>query len=127
MAAARFFSGPDGTEMNEQKIQDILSQKIFKGKIISASMAPLIKVGDEVVVEVKARDLKRFDIIIFVQNNQLVCHYIWALNEIMKPRLLQTRSLAGVKDLPISEEDYIGRVISHRLRWWHIFKIILLG
>jgi signal peptidase I len=103
----------------------ILEQPFFKGKVVSGSMFPVIQVGEEIVVDIKARDLKRFDIIVFVQDERLICHYLWTKNKIVVPLLLQTRNMSGGKDIPITEEDYIGRVVSHRLNLFQKLKIIL--
>lgn len=111
-------------EINDQKLQQILSMSLFKGKIVSGSMEPVIKVGDDILVMVKAKDLKKFDIIVFRQNNKLICHYLWSVNKIIEPKLMQTRSLLGAKDFPIKDEDYVGKVISHKLSVWRILKII---
>lgn len=102
----------------------ILSQPFFKGKIVSGSMIPVIQIGEEIVVDIKAKELKRFDIIVFVQDEKLICHYLWTMNKIVTPLLLQTRSMGGAKDYPIREEDYIGRVVSHRLSFFQKLKII---
>jgi signal peptidase I len=111
-------------EINDELKKKIQQQPFFKGKIVSGSMIPVIAIGEEIMVEVKAADLKRFDIIVFVQHQKLICHYLWTINKIVEPRLMQTRSMRGGKDFPISEDDYVGKVISHRLSWWQKFKII---
>lgn len=111
-------------EINEEMKKKILSQTFFKGRIVSGSMVPVINIGEEIVVEVKARDLKRFDIVVFLDEGKLICHYLWTINRLVEPRLMQTRNTYGHKDFPIREEDYIGRVISHRLSFWRKLKII---
>ncbi len=111
-------------DIDESVKKKILGQAFFKGKIVSGSMVPVISIGEEITIEVKARELKRFDIIVFVQHQKLICHYVWAMNKIVEPRLMQTRSMGGGKDFPIGEDDYIGKVISHRLSWWNKLKII---
>ena len=111
-------------EINDQMLQQIFSMPIFKGKIVSGSMEPVIKIGEEILVVVKAKDIKKFDIIVFKQNNKLICHYLWSINKMIDPKLMQTRSLLGGKDFPIREEDYIGKVVSHKLSVWRILKII---
>ena len=88
-------------------------------------MIPVIQIGEEIVVEVKSKNIKRFDIVVFVQDKKLVCHYLWTLNKIVQPLLLQTRNMGGGKDYPIKEEEYIGKVISHRLSVWQKLKILL--
>jgi signal peptidase I len=122
-------SWPNGwvfVEITDELKKKILEQPFFKGKIVSGSMIPVIEIGEEIMVEVKAKELKRFDIIVFVQHQKLICHYLWTINKIVEPRLMQTRSMGGGKDFPISEDEYVGRVISHHLNWWHKLKIIFV-
>lgn len=97
---------------------------LFKGKVVSDSMSPVIKVGDEVVVEVGTRDLKRFDIIIIWVEGKLICHYLWQKNQIISPILLQTRNMRGERDYPVPEADYLGKVISHELSLWQKLKFL---
>jgi signal peptidase I len=112
-------------EVTDELKASILKQPFFRGKIVSGSMIPVIQIGEEIVVEVKATELKRFDIIVFVQHEKLICHFLWTMNRVVEPKLMQTRSMIGGRDIPISEDDYIGKVVSHRLNWWHKLKIIL--
>lgn len=114
-------------EIDEKLKADILSRPFFKGRIVTGSMVPVIQVGEEILVEVKAENLKRFDIIVFVQDKKLICHYLWTLNRIVEPRLMQTRNISGGLDFPIVESDYIGKVVSHHMPWWRILKITLFG
>lgn len=111
-------------EISEEVKQQILTLPLFKGKIVSGSMIPVINIGEQIIVEIKSRNIKRFDIIVFVQNKKLICHYLWNMNEIVEPRLMQTRNIKGGKDFPISEEDYIGKVISHKLSLFRRLKIL---
>jgi hypothetical protein len=114
-------------EINPIIKQKILSQKIFRGKILSESMEPVIKKDEEIVVEVKAVNLQRFDIIVFEDGNKFICHYIWSINKLIEPKLIQTRSLRGPKDFPFKQEQYVGKVISHRLSYWRKIKILLFN
>lgn len=100
----------------------------FKGVIMSDSMSPLIKTGDSIVVEVGTEDVRRFDIIVFWNESEkkLTCHYLWAINRIVTPVLYQTRSIRyGFRDHPISREEYLGKVVSHRLGQWEKLRILL--
>ena len=90
----------------------------FKGVIKTDSMEPLIRVGDRIIVEVGNNQIDRFDIIVFWSDprNELICHYLWAVNRIVSPLLYQTRSIRyGERDHPIREADYLGKVVSHKL------------
>ena len=111
-------------KVDEELKTRILSQPFFKGKIVSGSMVPVIQIGEEILVDIKAKNLKRFDIIVFVQDEKLICHYLWTRNKFVTPLLLQTRSMGGGKDFPITEEDYIGKVISHHLSFFQKLKIV---
>ena len=109
----------------DKKLKDeIISRPFFRGKIITGSMIPVINIGEEITVEVKAKNLKRFDIIVFMQDDVLVCHYLWNINRFIEPLLLQTRNISGGRDYPIKEEDYIGKVVSHRMSFLRKLRII---
>src|SRR6476661_2317107 len=112
--------------ISRENFEKIRGVPIFKGEIVSDSMEPLIKVGEKIVVDVGNRDLQRFDVITFLMDGKLVCHYVWTMNRVVTPFLLQTRNLKyGAKDVPINWDDYLGKVISHRLTAWDKLKIYL--
>lgn len=111
--------------VDKATLESILSQPFFRGTIVSGSMEPVIMTGEGIVVSVKCRELKRFDIIVFVQDQKLICHYLWTTNKFVKPILMQTRSMGGSRDFPIKEEDYVGKVLSHKLSWLQKIKILL--
>lgn len=110
-------------EISREVFEKLKQQPFFKGVVVTDSMTPVVKVGDKIVVEINARELNRFDIIVFWKDGILVCHYLWAMNRVVKPILLQTRSLPGGKDVPITFDDYLGKVVSHRLTTWDKLKI----
>jgi len=112
-------------QINKETKEKILAQPFFKGRIVSGSMIPVINIGEEITVEVKSKKLKRFDIIVFWRDEMLICHYLWNINRFIEPLLLQTRNIRGGKDYPIKEEDYIGKVLSHKLSLFRKLKIIL--
>lgn len=111
-------------DITEDVKKSILSNSFFKGKVVSGSMEPVVMIGDDIVVEIKSLDLKRFDIIVFVQDQKLICHYLWTTNKFIRPILMQTRSMSGARDFPIKEENYIGKVVSHRLSFFQKMKIL---
>lgn len=97
----------------------------FRGVIKSDSMEPLIKVGEKIVVEVGRETLERFDVIVVWYKGQLTCHFLWAKNVRVSPVLLQTMSLKFLdKDYPIPMEAYLGKVVSHRLSFFHKLRIL---
>jgi hypothetical protein len=98
----------------------------FKGEIITGSMEPLIPVGTTITVAVNHVDLKRFDIIVFYLDGKLICHFLWQMNKNVKPILMQTRNLLNLgHDYPIKEENYLGKVVSHKLRLRDKMRILL--
>lgn len=52
-------------------------QKNFlKVKVLTPSMHPLIRVNDQVLIErVTTKEIKPYDILVFWQNNKLICHF----------------------------------------------------
>lgn len=110
--------------MTRDDLSELKKLKTFKGVIVSGSMIPVINVGETIEVEVGNLDLKRFDIVVFFSKDRLICHYVWRMNRIVKPILIQTRSLSGGLDLPIALEDYLGKVTNFQLSGWQKFKIL---
>lgn len=111
---------------NKIDLDEIKNNLFIKGKIVSDSMTPLLAVGTEITIEVQAKDLKRFDIIVFYNDDKLICHFLWNLNRRIKPIFLQTRNLKNLgQDLPVSYDLYVGKVISHKLRIRDIFRIMV--
>lgn len=109
--------------ISREQFEAIKQLPLFKSKVVSDSMVPVIQIGEEVIIDVGNMDIKRFDIIVIYQNEKLVCHYLWQMNRYLKPILLQTRNMSGRLDFPVKVEDYLGKVMSHRLSFWQKFKI----
>jgi signal peptidase I len=112
-------------QISPEQFAELQRLPIFRGTIVSGSMEPIIKTGERVMVDVGNQDLKRFDIIVFYQKDKLICHYLWSINQRLKPKLLQTRSMYGHKDFPIKEEQYLGKVISHKINLWRKLLILM--
>lgn len=110
--------------LSREEFHKLKELDVFKGKIVSNSMEPVINVGDEIIVIVDDLNLKRFDIIVFYFENKLVCHFLWRLNKIIHPMVLQTRNMLGGYDWPISLDDYFGKVVSHKLSFWQKLKLL---
>lgn len=115
----------ESEELSKDCFERLKLIPIFKGKVITGSMHPVIKVGEPIVVDVGNLDIKRFDIVVFFFQGKLVCHYLWTMNKVFTPVLYQTRNLFGNKDFPIDESAYLGKVISHRLNWWRKVRILM--
>lgn len=110
--------------ITRERFNEIKKMSLFKSKVVTGSMVPVIQIGEEIVVEVGNFDIKRFDIVVIFSQDKLVCHYLWSMNERVLPKLLQTRNMSGMKDYPVREEDYLGKVISHRLSLWQKIKFL---
>ncbi len=100
----------------------------FKYRVVSDSMTPLIPVGAELTLEKVAEDapLKRFDIVVFANNNQFMCHYVWHINTHFDAGLITTRSLkTNEEDHPFDRKMLHGRVLNYKLSWPLKLKILL--
>lgn len=111
--------------LNREQFEQLKQLPLFKSKVISDSMEPIIKIGQDVVIDVGNKDIKRFDIIVFYFEGKLICHYLWQMNKIVKPILLQTRNLSGKLDYPVSMDDYLGKVMNFKLSAWRKFRILI--
>lgn len=110
--------------LGRDQFNELKKLPLFKSKVISDSMVPVIQVGDEVVIDVGQEDIKRFDIIVIFHDGKLICHYLWRKNKVVQPILLQTRNMSGKLDFPVEMKDYLGKVINHKLSLWQKLKII---
>jgi signal peptidase I len=109
----------------ERSIFEALKEKpFFKGQIVSGSMIPVIHIGESIVVDVGNMDIKRFDIVVIYTNGILICHYVWNINKIVTPVLLQTRNMARQTDYPVPMEDYLGKVVSHKISFWRKLRLL---
>ena len=100
-----------------------------KLKIISDSMQPIIKIGDEIEIQpIKFNELKRFDIILFYNAHKPVCHFFWCINGINKNEFL-TRSLKQPKfnDLPTPKNSLVGKVTNFKISLYYRIKITILN
>ena len=103
-------------------------------KIWGKSMQPLFK-GDGEVVELELvkniQEIKRFDIIIFWQGNNLLIHYFWKLNKhfnnSLKDFCIVTRPLNPIErfDHPIRFEQILGRVKKEKMSLLLKLKVLL--
>lgn len=113
-------------KLTKEKFKELQQLPFFRGVIVSDSMVPLINIGDQIVVEVGHKELKRFDVIVILIEGRLICHYVWTFNRIVTPFLIQTRNLSsGQKDRPVGLDEYLGKVVSHKLTEWQKMKIFI--
>lgn len=112
--------------MTREEFLKLKELKTFRGRIVSDSMSPIINIGDFVDVKIGEMDLKKFDIILIYQDARLICHTLWHINQSVEPKLFKTRNLRGVGDMPVSHDDYLGKVISHKLNLWQKIRLYFL-
>lgn len=111
-------------ELSRDEFEKLKAMPFIKSQIVSDSMTPIINIGDNVLIEVGNLKLHRFDIVVIYVEGKLVCHYLWKMNSFVKPILIQTRNMRKQMDFPIVLEDYLGKVISHKLTFWQKIKIM---
>ena len=83
-------------------------------RVVSASMSPLIKIGDEVIVKkVNISQLKRWDIIVFKKNKEIFVHCFWGYGRLNTDSII-TRALADLShvDQGITRDDILGIVVN---------------
>ena len=111
------------------RLERVGQQKIV---IVTGSMAPLLPVGADAMIEAcDFEEIKRLDMIVFWSVDRLICHAVCDFGYLPAPngeRTVVTRGLANPGfDFPVSESDILGRVISHELSNWMYFRAIAGG
>lgn len=110
-----------------EQMRDTAEMPLRKFVVVSGSMEPLIPIGQEVIVSVKARP-KRFDVIAFWGRDRLICHVLWHVNRRISSageQLYQSVTLNGVSiDRAIPESDYLGVIVNYRLSVWNKLKLV---
>ena len=98
----------------------------IKFKVVSKSMHPTIRIGDELSIENIVVDINRFDIILFKRHNNLVVHYIWR-NQKKFNNTVVTRSIEKIyfDEEPVNYSDIIGKVSNYKLSSFVKIKILL--
>ena len=114
-----------------QMIQIALKKKCqLDVRVLGKSMNPILFEEDILTVYplLSLENLKRFDVIIFWQNNLLICHYFWRFNTHFQTdsTTLLTRPLNPVRahDHPIEMSQVLGIVPSVYINRWLRFKIL---
>ena len=99
---------------------------VFKFRIVTGSMAPLIPVGASVIVDGQAA-IKPHDIIVFWQDEKLICHVCWQENKVIQQagqKIFVTRALVGSqRDFSILESQILGRVLNYKLPTWRLWLL----
>lgn len=101
---------------------------LLRFRIVSDSMHPLLRVGDEIVWEKINNpflDLKRFDLLLFKQDQILYCHFVWQIRP--KSNVIITRAYRYLwhEDLPIAPECILGKVKNCQLNFWQKLRVYL--
>jgi len=108
--------------------------KTIRLNVWGSSMLPLYKTNGEevnIVIIHEFQDLKRFDIIVFWQNERFIIHYFWKLNKFFNDNdtnpTIVTRALNPINsfDHPIHFNQVLGIVREKKIGSWLKFKIAL--
>ncbi|MFN8790436.1 MAG: S24/S26 family peptidase [Bdellovibrionales bacterium] len=114
------------------EVKNILdTHDVVEMTVVSNSMEPLIATGEKILVSSLLRlkrPLRPFDVVLFVKDQLLICHYIQHLNALPGPdgrRFIITRGLSTPgEDLPVYENDVLGLVVSHSINWVLRVKVL---
>ncbi len=110
---------------------EVLRKKLASGEphqltVVSDSMTPLIKVGEEITIKAKPapENLQIFDIVLFYQGGRLNAHILTKIDK-NKDQLI-TRPLKDPRhqDYPLNYDDLLGVISNKQLSWWHKFKVL---
>ncbi len=116
------------------KIDLIILKKMIKKfgsielKVKGVSMQPLISENETIYIKELSKELKRFDIIVFHQDQKLIVHYFWQKNRYFSDNgeVYLTRPLNPIRgyDIPINKNDILGIVDNIKITKYLKFKII---
>jgi hypothetical protein len=100
---------------------------LYKFTVVTGSMAPLIPVGGEIVVDTVTTP-KLGDIVVFWQEGLLICHILWhknaRLTDARGVSVLSTRPLDSHHwDLSIRSEQMLGRVLNYQVPRWRLWLL----
>ena len=105
--------------MQQEIINDLIRDKLVQGttfrfRVISGSMAPLIEVGDEVVVKrVGTAELRRGDIVLYAADGALRVHRLLARRRQGGMTLLVTKGDASLTpDPPWRQKQLLGKAVA---------------
>lgn len=91
-------------------------------------MEPLIPINAELIVKkLNEHDiLKKFDILLFKQDENLICHFLWHQNIVFDEGSIITKSLKNSKeDLPFKRKQIIGVVTNYKINLRLKLKVYL--
>jgi len=94
-------------------------------------MSPILEIGDKIIVEKvnQLNELRQFDILVFMDNQKFICHYLWHINRVGKEITLSTRSLKEIykSDTPFSANSLLGKVIGIKISTFTRIRILILN
>lgn len=93
--------------------------------VISDSMDPVIKVGEEIILaKVEKSQLKLFDIIIFEQAGRLNSHFLTQIDSENNRYITRSLKSPDSNDYPIQWEQILGKVSTKNLSWIQKLKVL---
>jgi signal peptidase I len=113
-----------------ENLKTILNIKGSHTTTISGrSMTPLIRDGQEVTVKPLKTEPKKFDIIVIWSQEQLVCHYVWHINEMIntEQKILVTRGYNQGDDLPVNEKNILGKIEGVKIPFFYKLQKIFFS
>ena len=123
-------SFPDKLKVDRSQFDELRKTLAREGslgfRVSTESMAPVIPVGAIIeVAQLDQRPVAPFDILVFWNGSELICHYVRQLNRLAPSgSVYVTSALGGVDLLPLPAEQILGRVVSHKLSLWR--RVIIL-
>lgn len=102
---------------------------MIRCKIVSDSMLPLIPVGAEIFLRKINKDekFKVFDILVFKQNERLICHLFWHQNQFFDKDMIITRNLKAQEyDHPFERRMILGVVTNYRMSLFLKLKFLII-
>lgn len=100
----------------------------IKFKVISDSMYPLIKIGDELHFVSDLKGLNVLDIVLFKREEKLVVHFVWR-NQIKFNSTVITRSLKNpfTDEAPVHKTLIVGQVTNFRIGFFLSLRIFIIN
>lgn len=97
-------------------------------RIISDSMQPLIRINEELVVMPLPDKIIPFDLIVFLDQDKLICHFLWQDQKDFDQTII-TRSLKEfyTNETPTPYNHILGYIREKKIPWYLRFKIIALN
>lgn len=99
---------------------------MIKFIVVSDSMHPIIRVGDQLSIEGSPENFNMFDIVLFKRHNKLVVHYVWRDQKDFN-NTVATRSIKNIflDEEPVKYSDIVGKVSNYKLSLGKKIKILL--